>query len=49
MAWRGESSSQYLPAKPPECLRTLGLTVGEFSAAGVDNAHDLTGRRFSSA
>ena len=27
-------------------LRTLGLTVGEFSAAGVDNAHDLTGRVF---
>ena len=27
-------------------LNTLGLTVGEFSAAGVDNAHDLTGRVF---
>ena len=27
-------------------LNSLGYTVGEFSGAGVDNAHDLTGRVF---
>ena len=36
-----------LPSKDAQrVLRTLMYTVGELSATGVDNAHDLTGRIF---
>ena len=43
----GKDLLQQLPAAPAaEILKELEYTVGQVNSAGIDNAHDLTGRVF---